>query len=406
MSSSKDSGLSLISNMHINLLPLLPLFLLLSNTTLIKALTHRGADISSLLIGETNNVTYKSLNGQSQPLETILANNGVNSIRQRVWVDASGGGDDYGLEYNVRFARRVREAGMGVYLDLFLSEGWADPGQQVCFFFFFSSCFALVWMVDDSVQTTPSKWSTTDINILTWQVYNYTLSVCNTFASNDLPVDIISIGNEIRNGLLWPLGKISDNGNGNENDYTNIARILHSGAWGIKDSNLRDMAQIMIHTDNGWDWAAQKAFFDGVLGPGQENDNDDALKSADFDLIGVSYYPFYDSRATLSALRGSLGNLSRQYGKDVLVVETDWPVSCPDAEEEFPDDLQDIPVSAKGQTMFIKKVAEVVGKDGGVYYWEPGWVDNAGLGSSCEDNLMVDWERDQVRSSVAVFGDL
>lgn len=256
----------------------------------------------------------------------------------------------------------------------------------------------------DSVQTTPSEWSTTDIDTLTWQVYNYTLSVCNTFASNDIPVDIISIGNEIRNGLLWPLGKISDN-----NDYTNIARILHSSAWGIKDSDMRDTPQIMIHTDNGWDWAAQKAFFDGVMGPGQVNDNEDALKSADFDLIGVSYYPFYDSRATLAALRGSLRNLSRQYGKGVLVVETDWPVSCPDAESEFPGDLQGIPVSVEGQTMFIKKVAEVVrevGEDGGVYYWEPGWVNNAGLGSSCEDNLMVDWEGDQVRSSVAVFGGL
>lgn len=132
MSSFKASEPTLISNMHIILFPLFPLFLLtlLTLTTLTEALTHRGADISSLLV-EENNITYKNLNGGPQPLETILANNGVNSIRQRVWVDASDGVGDYGLEYNVRLARRMREARMGVYLDLFFSESWADPGQQV-----------------------------------------------------------------------------------------------------------------------------------------------------------------------------------------------------------------------------------------------------------------------------------
>jgi arabinogalactan endo-1,4-beta-galactosidase len=33
-------------------------------------------------------------------------------------------------------------------------------------------------------------------------VYDYTLDVCNTFAANKIDVDIVSIGNEIRNGLL------------------------------------------------------------------------------------------------------------------------------------------------------------------------------------------------------------
>lgn len=28
----------------------------------------------------------------------------------------------------------------------------------------------------------------------------------------------------------------------------------------------------------------------------------------------------------------------------------------------------------------------------GIYYWESAWVDNAGLGSSCADNLLVNWE--------------
>lgn len=47
-------------------------------------LTYSGSDISSLLKEETSDITYKNPNGNSQTLETTLANNGINSIRQRV----------------------------------------------------------------------------------------------------------------------------------------------------------------------------------------------------------------------------------------------------------------------------------------------------------------------------------
>jgi arabinogalactan endo-1,4-beta-galactosidase len=54
------------------------------------------------------------------PLEQILAQAGVNSIRQRIWVNPSDG--NYNLDYNVALARRVRAAGMSVYLNLHFSD--------------------------------------------------------------------------------------------------------------------------------------------------------------------------------------------------------------------------------------------------------------------------------------------
>ncbi|KAL5337026.1 Arabinogalactan endo-beta-1,4-galactanase A [Aspergillus crustosus] len=312
------------------------LSLLLSVFTVTRAaLTYRGAGISSLL---------------------------------RIWVNPSDGA--YNLEYNLELAKRVQAAGLSIYLDLHYSDTWADPSHQ----------------------TTPSAWSTTDIDTLTWQVYNYTLEVCNTSANN-IPVEIVSIGNEIRNGLLWSLGSTSD--------YNNLARVLHSGAWGVKDSDLSSTPQIMIHLDNGWDWEAQKYFYDTVLAS-------DSLVSSDFDLIGVSYYPFYNADATLALLESSLSDIRATYGKDVLVVEVNWPVSCPDPEYEFPSDISDIPSSVEGQKTFLREVAGALDASGGLglYYWEPGWVHNAGLGSSCYDNLIVDWETEPVRESVTVFGEL
>lgn len=92
-------------------------------------IAYKGADISSLLMLEANGQTYKNSGGTTQPLERILASSGVTSIRQRVWVNPSDG--NYNVDYNVRLAQRVKAAGMSVYLDLHLSDTWADPGHQV-----------------------------------------------------------------------------------------------------------------------------------------------------------------------------------------------------------------------------------------------------------------------------------
>ncbi|KAJ9197044.1 CAZyme family GH53 [Paecilomyces variotii] len=342
-------------------------FSLLFNTITAR-LRYRGADISSLLVEEAAGIIYDDIDGQELPLETILARHGVNSIRQRIWVNPENG--TYGPEYNLKLARRMVQVGMSVYLDMHLSDTWADPQHQ----------------------TTPAAWSTTDINVLTAQVYNYTLSVSNAFAENNLPLEIISIGNEIRNGLLWPLGSTDH--------FHNIATLLHSASQGIKDSNLNPQPQIMIHLDNGWDWDAQSYFYSTVLSEGP-------LTDLDFDLMGVSYYPFYGSNATLSALRDSLKNMHSTFKKPVVVVETDWPVSCPSPEYGFPADLESIPISVKGQEIFVEDVADVVRdtEEGlGVYYWEPAWVGNAALGSSCSDNLMVgDNSTARFRESVKVF---
>ncbi|KAG0158824.1 hypothetical protein PDIDSM_6344 [Penicillium digitatum] len=306
------------------------------------ALTYRGADVSSLLIEEGKGISYKNLAGTPERLETILSASGVNTVRQRFWVNPSDG--SYNLDYNVKLAKRIQAQGMGTYLDLHYSDYWADPSEQ----------------------SAPFGWSKTDIGVLAGQVYDYTLHVCNTFAANHLDVEIVSIGNEIRNGLLWPLGGTSS--------YSNIARILRGLRY----------------------------FYDQVLASGS------ALLSTDFDYIGVSYYPFFSEDASLASLKTSLANLHSTFKKETLVVETNWPVSCPNPEFPSPWDLKDIPFSVAGQQTFLQRLGNVVESVGGlgVFYWEPAWVDNAGLGSSCDDNLFFSWTNDQARASLNTLGSL
>lgn len=93
------------------------------------SLKYRGADISSLIVEEDDGISYKNTNGASAKLETILANNGVNTVRQRLWVNPSDG--IYGLDYNLKLAARMVDAGMKIYLDMHLSDTWADPSHQV-----------------------------------------------------------------------------------------------------------------------------------------------------------------------------------------------------------------------------------------------------------------------------------
>ncbi|KAI1083064.1 glycoside hydrolase family 53 protein [Whalleya microplaca] len=323
------------------------------------ALTYKGADWSSVIVEENAGISYTSTSGTTQSLEQILADSGVNTARQRVWVNPSDG--NYNLDYSLKLAKRAKAAGLGVYVDFHYSDTWADPSHQ----------------------TIPSGWPT-DIDSLSWQVYNYTLDASNQFAAAGISPSIVSIGNEIRVGLLWPTGKT--------NNFDNIAQILHSAAWGVKDSDLTTQPRIMVHLDNGWDWETQKWFYESVLAPG-------TFITSDFDMMGVSYYPFYNAGATLSSLKTSLTNMANTWGKEIVVAETNWPTSCTSPQFAFPSDLKSIPFSAEGQTTFLQEVAAIVAgvKNGnGLFYWEPAWMDNQGLGSSCESNTMFSVSKFQI----------
>lgn len=333
------------------------------------ALTYKGVDWSSVTIEEEAGYSYKTASGTAESLEKILAASGVNTVRQRLWVNPSGG--DYNLNYNLALAKRAKAAGLNVYLDMHFSDTWADPAHQA----------------------TPAAWDDSTIGDLTWQLYNYTLAVSNSFASAGISPSIVSIGNEITSGLLFPLGSTKS--------YYNIASLLHSASAGIKASNLATQPKIMIHLDNGWNWNTQEYFYSTVLGEGP-------LTTSDFDLMGVSYYPFYSSSATLASLKTSLTNMASKWGKGLVVAETNWPVSCPNPSYSFPSDCDSIPYSAAGQTTFVKDVAAIIaGVSGGegLFYWEPAWIQNANLGSSCANNLMFS-SSGTALSSLSVFSSI
>ncbi len=115
---------------------------------------------------------------------------------------------------------------------------------------------------------------------------------------------------------------------------------------------------------------------------------------ADLDVQGVSYYPYWDKAAsTLSNFKETVENMASAYNKPIVVVETDWPTECTEHSSVMPAALSDeIPFSSEGQVTWVKDVAGVLtglSVETGLMYWEPAWVDNAKLGSSCESAIMV-----------------
>ena len=89
------------------------LLALSSLTAVDAALNYRGVDWSSVKYEEQKGISYKTVNGVTQPLEQILADNGVNIVRQRIWT-----ANEYNIDYNLDLAKRAKAVGMDIYLDL------------------------------------------------------------------------------------------------------------------------------------------------------------------------------------------------------------------------------------------------------------------------------------------------
>jgi arabinogalactan endo-1,4-beta-galactosidase len=77
------------------------------------------------------------------------------------------------------------------------------------------------------------------------------------------------IGNEINDGLLWPVGQISKAG------YSAPSQLLNSAAAGVRAAG--GSTKIAVHLANGWDSSTLQSWFNGMFIAG-------AFSSADVDV--------------------------------------------------------------------------------------------------------------------------
>ncbi|KAL9617236.1 MAG: hypothetical protein Q9160_007964 [Pyrenula sp. 1 TL-2023] len=354
---------------------------------------YTGHDLSSLSILESSGAIYYDSQNQSSVSEDILSAGGMNTVRLRLWVNPPAP-SDYDLAYVLALAQRFSAKGLRIYLDFHFSDTWADPQHN----------------------NAPVAWPG-DLDALASTLKGYVNETLVAFAEGGVQLDLVSLGNEIRHGMLWPLGQVDVDVSLDDQErvanFTNLATLYKAAREGVDDAVQSAAAevtkpQVMIHIDNGWNLTLQEAWFGALTGTGIVSDED-------WDVFGFSFYPFYGTAATLANLETSLTTLAQRYGKPIQVVETDYPAIC-NASVALSEPT--IPVSVQGQTEWVRDIVDVVkglpgGLGQGVHYWEPAWLNLTGLGSACEDAILfdTDWSewpvaRAYARDSVNMFLDV
>lgn len=299
----------------------------------------KGADISWVSEMEKDGMTFRKKNGSEADIFEVLKETGINSIRLRVWVDPFDGWS--GKSDVLRLAGRAAKAGMAVMIDFHYSDFFADPKRQ----------------------TIPSAWKADkdDLEKMAKHVSSHTTEVLNALKSVGVTPAWVQVGNETRNGMLWPTGQLwTDSGN-IPDGRVHFAQLLNAGYDAVKA--VFPSCLVLVHLnhayeDNTW-WLNQ-------------------IKTAGgkFDAIALSHYPQADNdfdgdnkdditpeectNRALSQIRILVNN----YGLPVIVSEIG--VKTPSNEV----------YAAQLLSKFMAE-AKKIDKCKGVFYWEPevydGW---------------------------------
>lgn len=336
-----------------------------------------GADLSFELEEERVGNHFTDLDGQILPSHQILRRHGANYVRLRLWVDPPGGYNN--LESDLAMAKRIKANGMKLLLDIHYSDFWADPGKQII----------------------PRAWQGQDLPTLERTVENYTRQVIAAFAAQGTPVDMVQIGNAITNGILWPLGKIQGN-----QGWDSFVALLKAGIRGaMKGSPAGHRPRIVLHVDQGGNNELCRHFFDHMV-----------AENVPFDVIGLSYYPFW--HGSLSDLRQNVNDLAARYGKDIMIVETQYPWTLQNG-DEMPNFVwtesqlpAGYPASPRGQISFVNDLLSILaqipgGHGAGIFYWEPEWIPGVGWepgAGTPNDNLTLFDFQGHALPSINIYG--
>lgn len=315
----------------------------------------KGMDLSTLIEVERCGGQFFDHGIKGDALD-ILEKYGMNMVRIRLFNDPyTEDGKPYGagvcdLDTVLTLAKRVREKKIPWMLDLHYSDCWADPGKQ----------------------TLPKKWKGMNEDQIEKAVYEYTKEVLMRCKQENVIPKIVAVGNELSNGLLWETGKFPN--------FENITRYVSAGIKAVRE--IDEKIETMVHLDNGGNNELYRCWFDNYWENG----------GADFEYIGLSYYPFW--HGTLDMLRNNMNDIAMRYGKRLIITEVstaftledyaDYEKLSPEERKGMatkPEVVEKVPfdMSPEGQAEFMEKIGQIVkqvpnhlGK--GFCYWEAAWI--------------------------------
>ncbi len=291
-----------------------------------------GADLSFLKQSEDRGTVFKDC-GEAKPGLQIFKDHGYNWIRLRLFHTPTQLPNS--LEYTIALAKAAHQLGYKLLLDYHYSDTWADPGKQFI----------------------PKAWEGLSHEQMVQALLDYTKQTTSAFREAGVLPDMVQIGNEITNGMLWPDARLPAN-------WDHFADFIKAGIAGVEAGSgpiggNAPRPRIMIHIDKGGDAAKTKWFFDKLNSYGVK-----------YDVIGQSYYPWW--HGSLNDLRENLIFMANEYHKDIMVVEAayNWQP------REYTKKPAPFAESPEGQKEFLEEVNRTVqatpfGLGKGVFWWEP-----------------------------------
>ena len=317
---------------------------------------YKGMDISFLPEFLEEGMQTRDFDGTVIEPFALIKKYGVNAVRLRLWNDPENVPESKGycsLTHTIAMAKKIKAQEMSFMLDFHYSDYWADPGQQ----------------------RKPKAWTALNFEELEEAVFSYTRDTLLALQVEGVLPDIVQIGNEIRSGLLFPEGELPD--------YAHMVRLVNAGIRGARAVAQAEELQVMIHLDQGGRYFYLKEWFINAFANGL----------LEFDLMGLSYYPFW--HGTFTDLQQTLMKLIEEYHKPVMLVETAhaWRKSEHGFIDEVQEKIAGVPATPEGQRKVLDLVMNIVASlpdhmGMGIYYWEPlciprpgqgGWSENMGL---------------------------
>lgn len=311
-----------------------------------------GGDISLLPSYEASNTVYLDGKGKKIPdlISWLTTECGWNTFRVRLFVnpkDTKHEGVVQNLDYVKTLGKRIKDAGAYFMLDFHYSDTWVDATH---------------------IQA-PAECNGMSADEKAAWIYSYTKLTLEALTAAGATPDFVQVGNEIMYGFMGIKVAPYDN---SSSDWTAYLKVLAQGCKAVRD--VCPHAQIIIHTDRPCNIGYNRYYYTKL--------NDAGIP---YDVIGLSYYPFWhgwltkaQSSVTNTNLESALTDLAQRFpDKKVQIVECAYPIQWWPTSGITYDTRSVWPVvegKCDGQYMFIKDLIAQLAKHpnvNGLSYWFP-----------------------------------
>jgi len=310
-----------------------------------------GMDASCVPALENSGVRYYGFDGVETDVFKVLADNGVNYIRVRIWndpFDSKGngyGGGNCDIRNAIAIGQRATQYGMKLLVNFHYSDFWADPAKQMV----------------------PKAWRNMDVETKTEAVYQFTRDCLQQLVDAGVDVGMVQVGNETNNYMCG------------EKKWFDIQYLMQAGARATRE--VCPEALVALHfanpekVGNYANYAKKMDYY-----------------KVDYDVFASSYYPYW--HGTLENLTAVLNDVANTYGKKVMVMETSYAYT-PDDTDFNGNTIGDgsavtktYPYTVQGQANHLRDLTDALVNDTvngiGVVYWEGTWISVGG--ASWEEN--------------------